>query len=102
MNKTNQAATAATAVLFILALGLGCAGPKHVSPESAVVCPKCEMVWIEYPDPDDPYRVETIPVQDMRCPDCESAALHFFSTGETDHVCKTCGTGLIHCTSHDN
>jgi hypothetical protein len=92
-----------TAILLILSapalLLSGCVGPRQ-QPESAVFCPKCKMVWVEMTDFDDPYRMSTIPGEAMECPDCESAVVHFFKTGQLEHACSTCGAELVHCTVH--
>lgn len=76
-----------------------CVGPRR-QPESAIFCPKCEMVWVEMTDFDDPYRMSTVPGQVMKCPDCENAVVHFFKTGKLEHACSTCGGELVHCKAH--
>jgi len=83
----------------LAALAAGCAAP-HSKPESAVFCPKCKVVWVEMTDLDDPYRMSTVQKQVMKCPDCESAVIHFFKTGELAHACSTCGSELVHCAEH--
>lgn len=62
-----------------------------------VVCPKCEMVWIETLDMNDPYMTTMISEEVMRCPDCESAIAHFFRTGELRHYCDSCEATLWYC-----
>ena len=88
--------------LLAMAAVSGCVAPKRTKPEVAVFCPKCEMIWIETADLDDPYRLSNFSTEVMSCPDCESAVVHFFKTGKLEHACKTCGSELVHCTSHDN
>jgi hypothetical protein len=43
-----------------------------------------------------------IPVKSkvMVCPDCESAVVTFFKTGQLKHHCAHCGGSLTHCTYH--
>lgn len=66
----------------------------------AVVCPKCETVWVEGLDLNDPYMMTYRPEKVMKCPDCQSAVESFFRTGRLAHTCDTCGGDLKHCTEH--
>jgi hypothetical protein len=77
---------------------LACQAPRSTPPDDAVYCAKCETVWIEVPDFDDPYQMSTVSAKTMQCPDCESAVARFFETGDLGHGCSTCGT-LVHCTA---
>jgi hypothetical protein len=36
----------------------------------------------------------------MECPDCKSAAENFFTTGNWQHTCKTCGDSIEVCKAH--
>jgi len=80
-------------------LAASCVTPRR-KPEAAIYCPKCEMVWVEMTDFDDPYHLSTVPGQVMECPDCENAVVHFFKTGKLEHACSTCGGEFVHCTVH--
>jgi hypothetical protein len=66
--------------------------------EPAVMCSKCQTVWVSRP-----HRVgkswATVYSRQkkMVCSDCESAAKNFFDTGKLEHTCKTCGTNLVAC-----
>ena len=78
---------------------VGCVGPRQ-QPESAIYCPTCRTMWVEMTDFDDPYRMSTVPVERMECPECESAVAHFFKTGKFEHACSTCGDEFVHCKAH--
>jgi hypothetical protein len=87
-------------VPIALALSLAaCQAPRPAPPDEAVYCSKCETVWIQVPDFDDPYAMSTTSAKSMECPDCRSAVATFFSTGKLRHECTSCGT-LVHCTRH--
>ena len=78
----------------------GCAATSRDPAEGVVMCPKCETVWIQAPDPQDLYGLTYRAEQATRCPDCHSAVATFFQTGELAHSCDTCGGELVHCTLH--
>lgn len=85
---------------LLVALLIGCRSAERATAEDAVICPKCETVWIEAPDPDDLYVLTYRSEQVTRCPDCSSAVATFFRTGELRHSCASCGGRLVHCTLH--
>ena len=75
--------------------------PTTNTAEKAVMCSKCQTVWIQRMLPTGKntfvYRQE----KSMICPDCESAVAMFFKTGKLKHSCKTCGDALTHCAVHE-
>ena len=77
----------------------GCgSSPRAATGESrGVVCPECEIVWVETYDMNDPYMMTLVSEEAMRCPDCESAVERFFRTGELRHHCSTCEGTLWYC-----
>lgn len=74
--------------------------PPPLREAKAVICPKCETVWVEGLDLNDPYMMTYRPEKVMKCPDCKSAVESFFTTGKLAHTCETCGGDLKHCTKH--
>jgi hypothetical protein len=66
----------------------------------AVMCSKCETVWVERPDPTDLYLLTYRTEEAMRCPDCVSRVRNFFSTGAFEHTCSSCDGVLMRCTRH--
>lgn len=78
------------------------ATPDDGEKDQAVMCSKCETVWVRRADrigSKGPvvYRKE----KQMECPDCQSAIVTFFKTGKLEHTCKTCGGALNHCSVHE-
>ncbi|HMP89711.1 MAG TPA: hypothetical protein PJ991_05895 [Kiritimatiellia bacterium] len=66
----------------------------------AIMCPKCETVWVKTPRQTGGKRgITYVSKKKMVCEDCKSAAASFFSGGKFEHTCKTCGD-LIHCDEH--
>jgi hypothetical protein len=105
--KTNP--TTAKSLLLMGAMGVitlltACQTAPTAPPANAVICSKCKIVWVEhlhntgYAKHPGTY----IPVKSkvMVCPDCESAIVTFFKTGQLKHHCATCGGTLNHCTYH--
>lgn len=91
-------------VLGITMLLSACQSAPMAPPSKAVICNKCRIVWIEHlqntgyakhPGAYIPVKSEV-----MVCPDCESAIITFFKTGQLKHHCATCGGTLDHCTYH--
>ena len=66
----------------------------------AVMCAKCETVWTDRIDLNDPYARTVRPERVTVCPDCESAVASFFKTGKLEHTCRACGGEIRHCTVH--
>ena len=92
-------------VLFLTIGGCQTAGRAAKSPTDnatvqAVLCPKCEIVWDDQLDLDDPYAVTYRPEKTMVCPDCQPALVTFFKTGRLQHACATCGEQRKHCVAH--
>jgi ribosomal protein S27E len=106
MNTTSN--TAKSLLLFgalgITALLSACQTAPPASPANAVTCDKCKMVWVEhsYNTGYAKHPGVYIPVKSkvMQCPDCESAVVTFFKTGQLKHHCSHCGGTLTHCTYH--
>jgi len=76
--------------------------PSHAA--NAITCNKCSMVWVEHPNTTSyaKHPASYIPLKSkvMVCPDCESADVTFFKTGQLKHHCAHCGGTLTHCTDH--
>ncbi len=65
----------------------------------AAICPKCEVVWVEGLDMNDPYMGTYQTEKVMRCSGCESAIANFFETGKLASTkCTGCGGKLKQCT----
>lgn len=92
-----------TITLIACAGLIGLAGCSAVPTEEerarGVVCPKCEIVWVDRWDLDDPYVMSTVKDRTMACPDCESAVTRFFKTGQLEHYCASCDGTLWYCTT---
>jgi ribosomal protein S27E len=91
-------------VLGVTSLLGACQTAPPVPPANAVTCDKCKMVWVEHSS-NAGYAKHPgayIPVKSkvMVCPDCESAVVTFFKTGQLRHHCSHCGGTLTHCTYH--
>ena len=72
---------------------------------SAITCDKCKTVWVNRAvqggPPGKPSGFYTLKAtKTMVCPDCESAVVTFFKTGQLQHRCSHCGGALAHCTTH--
>ena len=68
-----------------------------VKQEQAVMCAKCQEVWVRRAELQNKTTVYR-DVKVMECPDCKSAVANFFTTGKWQHTCKTCGENLAECT----
>lgn len=89
-------------LLVLMGLLVSCVTPEVID-ENAVLCTKCEALWVTRTEDDlDTGLWITYRTQEVWCPDCESAVLYFFKTGKLGHECKTCGGVLKHCTIHPN
>jgi ribosomal protein S27E len=100
MNMSIRRLPGLVALAALLVPLAGCASPPS-SGKQAVMCPKCEVVWVQRADPSDVYGLTYRSEQAMRCPDCEEAVATFFRTGRFGHACATCGDQLVHCTMHE-
>jgi hypothetical protein len=99
-------------IILVTGLGLAamltsCAAPVHHNhaPTSAITCSKCSTVYFKSPSvtsaPGDKGFVTLKSSSRMSCPDCENKVIAWAKHGEfTEHVCKTCGGAMKHCTSH--
>jgi hypothetical protein len=102
MNNTTYWLAAGT-VLAMLGLASGCStthGTAEETGKPAVMCGKCETVWVRSPrtiNKTTVYRKH----QKMVCHDCDSAVENFFKTGKFSHACKTCGDSLVACSVCD-
>jgi hypothetical protein len=94
-----------TAILGVLVL-TACQTPVHsqIAGQStnvqAVMCPKCQVAWVQGLDLNDPYSMTFQTEEIVVCADCRSAVESFFATGWLEHTCKTCGGALKHCEVH--
>lgn len=83
-----------------LPLLVGCSAvPTQSERAHGVVCPKCEIVWVERPNMNDPYMMSAVQKREMACPDCESAVKRFFKTGHLEHYCSSCEGTMWYCTT---
>lgn len=93
---------AASLMAGAVALIAGCAstcpkaGEAASAGDQAVMCGKCQTVWVSTPHAINKVTVYR-KVKTMACPDCESAAANFFKTGRFEHTCKACGDSLTPC-----
>ena len=93
-------------VVGVAALVAGCSTPGSKAKteaggeEQAVMCSKCETVWVRRPDHMGKNAVVYRREKQMVCPDCQSAVVTFFKTGKLEHTCKSCGGTLDRCTVH--
>ena len=110
MHAAKQVISVAGVALALMVLS-GCqsSGQKAettVAGEDAVMCAKCETVWVRSPTQVGPPRGTATPLayrssKAMVCEDCESIVGTFFKTGKLEHTCPTCGNALRHCKRHD-
>jgi len=92
-------------VALVAFLGLGALAGCQTPPprtaagvgDKAVMCPMCQVVWVETPRQVGKNITTFAREQKMVCPDCTSAVANFFKTGKLKHACKTCGENLIAC-----
>ena len=83
-------------------------GTTYVAPTSAVSCSKCGTVYFQAPATNGVGAagakggfITLRTASRMSCPDCENKVIAWVKTGSfTQHVCKTCGGAMSHCTSH--
>ena len=68
----------------------------------AVTCDKCKTVWVKTATvtPGSKGFTTYANQKSMECPDCQSAVVTFFKTGELKHTCTHCGGAMTHCTQH--
>ena len=97
VEKKSVLAGLLAASLAVIISGCSTTGAGNKAGEQAVMCSKCQTVWVQKRSVGRAgtavYRRE----KKMVCPDCETAAKSFFSTGTMEHSCKTCGTNLVAC-----
>ena len=65
----------------------------------AIMCPKCETVWVKTPKQVGAKAVTYVSTKKMKCTDCKNAIESFLATGKFSHTCKTCGD-LVMCKMH--
>lgn len=89
------AGTTAVAVLLgILALPARAEEVKRAeatNTDKAVMCAKCETVWVKTQRQVGPRATVLVTSKKMLCDDCRSAVENFFTTGKFEHECKHCG-----------
>lgn len=92
---------------FASLLLASCAAPS-ATPTSAVSCTKCGTIYFKTPATAGAGAagaksgfITLKSSSRMSCPDCENKVIAWVKTGSfTQHVCKTCGGTMHHCTSH--
>jgi hypothetical protein len=85
---------------------LGCAADNSpaqsslVPGEQGIMCSKCQVTYVNVPNKVGKtiigYRKQGV----MECPDCKDNVENFFTTGNFDHTCKTCGDTMSICEAH--
>ena len=73
-----------------------------VASTQAVACSKCDVKWVKVPQS---YvkgnAVAYTTEKKMTCPDCKGAVENFFTTGNLQHDCKSCGPETMQvCANH--
>lgn len=65
---------------------------------SAAFCSECKTVFVKTPTgvPGKGFTSYTT-VEKMTCPECESAVVNFFKTGDFKHACAICGETMTEC-----
>ena len=79
---------------------------SHTMTPGAVQCDKCQTTWVNTPGTTiqggqggsgiTGYSTQAT----MACPDCKSAAVNFFTTGNLMHDCKACAGNMKACEAH--
>ena len=57
----------------------------------AVLCAKCETVWVKTPRQVGPRATVLVTSKKMACDECKSAVESFFTSGKFEHTCGHCG-----------
>lgn len=75
------------------------------APTSAISCAKCGTVFFKSPSTTAAAGgkgyVTLKSSSKMTCPDCDNKVIAWVKTGAfTEHVCKTCGGAMKHCSTH--
>ena len=94
--------------LAVAGLMTSCQAPAHANmhtPNSAISCTKCGTVYFKSPTvtsaPGDKGFITLKSSSHMTCPDCDNKVVGWVKTGTfTQHVCKSCGGAMKHCTNH--
>jgi len=95
------------ACLAFASLLSSCSAPATVAttPHSALTCSQCHTVYFKSPSVSsaagDKGMVTLKPSSKMACAECENKAVAWVKSGTfTEHVCKTCGGAMKHCSMH--
>ena len=88
---------ASTVALVLGALSMPSRAEETAAKDEAIMCPKCEAVWVKEKRNLGKTTVY-VSKKKMTCDDCKSAVENFFATGKLEHSCKTCGD-LVKCES---
>ena len=89
-----------TVIAAAMAFGLAARAEEVAKDEGkAVMCPKCETVWVKTPKQVGGKAWTYVSTKKMKCADCRNAVESFFATGELKHTCSTCGD-LVMCEVH--
>ena len=93
--------------LAMAGLMTSCQAPARLlTPTSAVTCSKCGTVYFRAPalaasSPGGKGFATLHDASHMTCPDCDNKVVAWVKTGTfTQHVCKSCGGAMKHCTNH--
>lgn len=94
-----------TSTLALVSCQATTAGQAGSIPTSAVTCSKCHTVTFKSPSvttaAGDKGFITLRTSSHMSCPDCETNLVAWAKKGEfTEHVCKTCGGAMHHCSTH--
>lgn len=94
-----------TMLPLLTAVGLASCQTSPPDVQSAVMCDKCKIVWVERPAQMGTSGKTSgyYPLQSgktMVCTDCETVVAAFFKTGLLKHHCSHCGGTLNHCARH--
>jgi len=106
MNDARTGVFMGVLVVGMAFLVAGCSSPGPMTSmeaggeEEAVICSKCQTVWVQRPHHTGKSAVVYRREKQMVCPDCQSAVVTFFKTGKLGHTCAACGGMLDHCKVH--
>lgn len=67
--------------------------------DAAIMCPKCETVWVKKVSRPGRNAETYRSAKKMKCEDCKNAVENFIATGEFKHNCKSCGD-MVMCKVH--
>ncbi len=86
---------AATTAAVLTAVMQAEAEEATAEKEVAVMCAKCESVWVKSPRVVGKATIY-VSTKKMACDECKSAIENFFTSGKLEHACGNCGD-LVAC-----